>query len=88
MADDVDKDARAQALIAFIKTDVLRGPGDIDANRSLFDSGLLDSMSVFAVLMKVEDLTNRRIPAARLRIKDVDTVTLLLAAAERVGKPR
>ena len=76
-------------MLAYIAHDVLRGADEpVDADTSLFASGLLDSMSVVEVLHKLEDVLAMRIPAGRLRLKDVDSVRLMLAAARRVGRPR
>lgn len=68
---------------------LIRKPGvTIDENTPLVSSGLIDSMALVDLLLKLEDLTNRRIPAARVRPKDMDTVKQMFATAERVGKPR
>jgi acyl carrier protein len=76
-------------MLAYIAREVLRSDDEpLDPDTSLFASGLLDSMSVVEVLHKLEDVLAMRIPAGRLRLKDVDTVRLMLAAAQRVGKPR
>lgn len=76
-------------MIEYIAGDVLRGsePG-LDADTELFSSGLMDSMAVVDVLHKLEDVTGLRIPVGRLKLRDVDTVRLMLQAAARVGQPR
>ena len=38
--------------------------------------------------MKLEEVTGMRIPAGKVQPKDMDTVTLMLDTAKRVGKPR
>jgi acyl carrier protein len=45
-------------------------------------------MELVDLLMKLEDLTNRRIPAGKVQPKDMNTVAKMFATAERVGKPR
>jgi acyl carrier protein len=68
---------------------LIRKPGvTIDENTPLVSSGLIDSMSLVDFLLKVEDLTHRRIPAGKVQPKDMDTVAKMFATAERVGKPR
>ena len=84
-----DVAGQMQAMIDFIATDVLKGsePG-IGADTQLFSSGLMDSMSVIDVLHKLEDVMALRIPIGRLKLRDVDTVRLMVQAAVRVGQPR
>ena len=68
---------------------LIRKPGiTIDENTPLVSSGLIDSMALVDLLLKLEDLTRRRIPAGKVQPKDMDTVAKMFATAERVGKPR
>lgn len=68
---------------------LIRKPGvTIDENRPLVSSGLIDSMALVDLLLKLEDLTHRRIPAGKVQPKDMDTVAKMFATAERVGKQR
>lgn len=60
----------------------------IDENTSLVSSGLIDSMELVDLLLKLEDLMHMRIPAGRVQPKDMDTVAKMFATAQRVGKPR
>ena len=67
----------------------IRKPGiKIDETTPLFSSGLVDSLALADVLVKLEDLTNTRIPPGMVQPKDLETVTLMFATAQRVGKPR
>ena len=78
----------AEQMVAHI-IDVIRRPGvTIDENTPLVSSGLIDSMSLIDLLLKLEDLTHKRIPAGKVQPKDMDTVAKMFATAERVGKPR
>jgi acyl carrier protein len=78
----------AQQMIAHIH-ELIRKPGiSIDENTPLVSSGLIDSMSLVDLLLKLEDLTQKRIPAGKVQPKDMDTVVKMFATAERVGKPR
>jgi acyl carrier protein len=77
-----------QKMIEYV-AELIRKPGAaIDENTRLVSSGLIDSMALVDLLIKLEDLTNLRIPPGKVQPKDMDTVSLMFATAERVGKPR
>jgi acyl carrier protein len=77
-----------QKMIEYV-AELIRKPGvAIDENTRLVSSGLIDSMALVDLLIKLEDLTNLRIPPGKVQPKDMDTVALMFATAERVGKPR
>jgi acyl carrier protein len=79
---------QSQQMIEYI-VQLTRKPGlGIDENTPLVSSGLIDSMTLVDLLLKLEDLTNRRIPAGKVQPKDMDTVAKMFATADRVGKPR
>jgi acyl carrier protein len=68
---------------------LLRKPGlTIEENTPLVSSGLIDSMALVDLLVKLEDLTHMRIPPGKVQPKDMDTVAKMFATAQRVGKPR
>jgi acyl carrier protein len=68
---------------------LIRKPGvTIDENTPLVSSGLIDSMALVDLLLKLEDITHMRIPAGKVQPKDMNTVALMFATAQRVGKPR
>jgi acyl carrier protein len=68
---------------------LIRKPGiRIDENTPLVSSGLIDSMALVDLLLKLEDLTHKRIPAGKVQPKDMDTVAKMFATADRVGKLR
>ena len=70
-------------------TDVVRKPAlVIDENTRLVSSGLIDSMSLVDLLLELEELLQVRIPAGKVQPKDMDTISLMFATAQRVGKPR
>jgi acyl carrier protein len=80
---------RVQQMIDYIKRDVIRRPEvHIHGGTPLVSSGLIDSLALVDILMKLEDITNRRISAGKVQPKDMDTIDLMFATAERVGKPR
>ena len=77
-----------QQMVQYV-VELIRKPGvTIDENTPLVSSGLIDSMALVDLLMKLEDITHRRIPAGKVQPKDMDTVVKMFATAERVGKPR
>lgn len=80
--------AEAQQMIQHI-VQLIRKPGvTLDENTPLVSSGLIDSMYLIDLLLKLEDLTHMRIPAGKVQPKDLDTVAKMFATAQRVGKPR
>ena len=77
-----------QQMIEHI-TQLLRKPGVVvDENTRLVSSGLVDSMSLVDLLLKLEDLTHMRIPVGKVQPKDLDSVALMFETARRVGKAR
>ena len=80
--------AESQQMIEHI-LGLIRKPGlTIDENTPLVSSGLIDSMALVDLLLKLEDHTHLRIPAGKVQPKDMNTVALMFATALRVGKPR
>jgi acyl carrier protein len=80
--------SEAQKLVDEVAK-LIRKPGSqLDETTPLVSSGLIDSMALVDLLLKLEDVTNKRIPPGKVLPKDMDTVALMLATAERVGKPR
>ena len=68
---------------------LVRTPGlQIDERTPLVSSGLIDSMALVDLLLKLEEVTRMRIPAGKIQPKDMDTVELMFATAQRVGRPR
>ncbi len=80
--------AEALQMIEHI-VQLIRKPGVIiDETTPLVSSGLIDSMALVDLLLKLEDLTHMRIPAGKVQPKDLDTVAVMFATAQRVGRPR
>jgi acyl carrier protein len=78
---------RAFVLFAIVR--LIRKPNiSVDENSPLVSSGLIDSMELVDLLLKLEDLTRMRIPAGKVQPKDMDTVAKMFATAQRVGKRR
>ena len=72
----------------YIAGKVIRHPVQLAPDTRLVSSGLVDSFGLVDILLQLEKLTNRRIPAAKIQPKDMDTLQLMFATAERAGKPR
>lgn len=68
---------------------LIHKPGmKIEEDTPLVSSGLIDSMALVDLLLKLEDITHKRIPPGKVQPKEMDTVAKMFATAERVGKPR
>jgi len=80
--------AQAEQLIQHINGIARKKNVPIDENTPLVSSGLIDSMGLLDLLVKLEELTQMRIPPGKVQPKDLDTVALMFATARRVGKPR
>ncbi len=78
----------AKQMMDFILRRIRKPNLAIDENTPLVSSGLVDSMALGDVLMTLEDLTRKRIPPGAVKPKDLDTISLMFATAERVGRPR
>jgi hypothetical protein len=78
-----------QQMLNYIRRDVIRRPGvQVAEDTPLVSSGLVDSFALIEILLRLEKITNMRIPVAKVQPKDLDSVTLMFATAGRVGKPK
>jgi len=80
--------AEAQQMIEHIVRLIRKPNVAIDENTRLVSTGLVDSMALVDLLLKLEELTHMRIPAGKVQPKDLDTVTMMFVTAQRVGRPR
>ena len=80
--------SEAQQMIEQVSKLIRKPNLTIEENTPLVSSGLIDSMALVDLLLKLEDLTHTRIPAGKVQPKDMDSVTKMFATAQRVGKPR
>jgi acyl carrier protein len=78
----------SQQMIEHIVRLIRKPSVTVDENTPLVSSGLIDSMELVDLLLKLEDLTHMRIPAEKVQPKDMDTVAKMFATAQRAGKPR
>jgi len=77
-----------QQMIEHVTRVIRKSNVAIDENTRLVSSGLVDSMALVDLLLKLEDITRLRIPPGKVQPKDMDTIALMLATAQRVGKPK
>lgn len=77
-----------QQMIEHVKKLIRKPDIVIEEDTPLVSSGLIDSMALVDLLLKLEDITQLRIPPGKVQPKDMNTVALMFATAERVGKPR
>jgi acyl carrier protein len=83
------RSAEAEAMIEYVKKHLLTGGSEeITEDTPLVSSGLVDSFALIEVLLELEKVTKRRISPGKVGAKDMDTVTLMLRTADRVGVPR
>jgi acyl carrier protein len=76
-------------MMAYIQSEVIRRSAvEITPETALVTSGLIDSFALVEIFLKLEELTGRKIPAAKVQAKHMDTVQLMFETAERIGKPR
>jgi acyl carrier protein len=80
--------AEAEQMIEHIRQLIRKPNAMIEEDTPLVSSGLIDSMALVDLLLKLEDLTHMRIPAGKVQPKDLDSVAKMFATAQRVGKPR
>jgi acyl carrier protein len=78
----------AQQMAVHIALLIRKPDVTIDENTPLVSSGLIDSMVLVDLLLKLEDLTQMRIPPGKVQPKDMNTIALMFATAQRVGKAR
>lgn len=84
-----NREVQARALIDFIVQEITRQPElTLDEDTPLISSGLIDSFALVELVVALERVTARRIPAGRLDPSDFETVRRMLEAADRVGTPR
>ena len=87
--DEHERHKYATQMLDYIVQQVIRRPEiELTEASPLVSSGLIDSLALVNILLHLEDVTHKRIPAGKVQPKDMDTVSLMLATAERLGKPR
>jgi acyl carrier protein len=74
-------------LVAYISQKVVKGKAEITEDTPLVSSGLIDSFSLIEIFLELQKIAGRKVPASKVQAKDMDTVRLMFATAERFGKP-
>jgi acyl carrier protein len=76
-----------QQLIGYISEKVVKGKAAIHEDTPLVSSGLIDSFALIEIFLELQKIAGRKVPASKVQAKDMDTVRLMFATAERFGKP-
>jgi acyl carrier protein len=85
----MDSDLQAQQMIDYLKSKVLqKNMVEINVDTPLVTSGMVDSFALIDVLLELEKVTKKRIPASRVSPKDLNTVSEMLRTADRLGTAR
>ncbi len=85
----MDSDLQAQQMIDYLKSKVLqKNTVEINVDTPLVTSGMVDSFALIDVLLELEKVTKKRIPASRVSPKDLNTVSEMLRTAHRLGMAR
>jgi acyl carrier protein len=75
-------------MISYILEKVVKRNGvQIGEDTPLISSGLIDSFALVEIFVELQAIARRKIPASKVQTKDMDTVRLMFATAEKFGKP-
>lgn len=74
-------------LTAYIVEKVIKGKSVITEDTPLVSSGLIDSFALIEIFLELQRIAGRKVPASKVQAKDMDTVRLMFAMAEKFGKP-
>lgn len=74
-------------LVSYISEKVVKGKSEINEDTPLVSSGLIDSFALIEIFLELQRIAGRKVPASKVQAKDMDTVRLMFAMAERFGKP-
>ena len=75
-------------LISYILKNIIKRKGvEIGEDTPLISSGLIDSFALVEIFVELQSISRRKIPASKVQTKDMDTVRMMFATAERFGKP-
>ena len=80
---------QTRQIIEYIAREIVRGPDvQVSEDTPLVSSGLVDSLALVDILYKLENVTGLRISPGEVEAEEMNTVKLMLATAERVGRPK
>jgi acyl carrier protein len=74
-------------LTGYIAEKVIKGKSAITEDTPLVSSGLVDSFALIEIFLELQRIAGRKVPASKVQAKDMDTVRLMFAMAEKFGKP-
>jgi acyl carrier protein len=75
-----------QELMNFINQKV-KGKAQITEDTPLVSSGLIDSFSLIEIFLELQKIARLKVPPSKVQAADLDTVRMMLATAEKFGKP-
>jgi len=79
--------AKMRELAGYIAEKVIKGKSAITEDTPLVSSGLVDSFALIDIFIELQRIAGRNVSAAKVQAKDMDTVRLMFATAEKFGKP-
>jgi acyl carrier protein len=83
-----DTTEQMKQLTGYIAEKVLKGKKvDLTEDTPLVSSGLVDSFAMIEIFLELQKIAGRKVPASKVQAKDMDTVRLMFAMAEKFGKP-
>jgi len=82
-----DSSEMMKELTGYIAEKVIKGKSEITEDTPLVSSGLVDSFALIEIFLELQRIARRKVPASKVQAKDMDTVRLMFATAERFGKP-
>ena len=83
-----DTSEMMKQLTSYIAEKVMKGKGAaITEDTPLVSSGLIDSFALIEIFLELQTIAGRKVPASKVQAKDMDTVRLMFAMAEKFGKP-
>lgn len=75
-----------QLLMNYISQKV-KGKAAINEDTPLVSSGLIDSFSLIEIFLELQKIAGLKVPPSKVQATDLDTVRMMLATAEKFGKP-
>jgi acyl carrier protein len=82
-----DASGMMKELTDYIATKVVKGKSEISEDTPLVSSGLIDSFALIEIFLELQKISGLKVPASKVQAKDMDTVRLMFAMAEKFGKP-
>jgi acyl carrier protein len=83
-----DTTEQMKQLAVYIAEKVIKGKNvELTADTPLVSSGLVDSFAMIEIFLELQKIAGRKVPASKVQAKDMDTVRLMFAMAEKFGKP-